>query len=183
MTNKELLQVISILMQYPSQENVQFIKNDLKEMMNESTFHEINQEVAEKLQDFIAFVDSKSIDDLQDQYVRTFDFNEKTNLYLTYSKLKEEKERGGRLVQLKQTYIKAGFVMDTEEMPDYFPLFVEFLTIAKEEVAMPLITQFEETIMNLKEELQALESPYTQLIEAYLSLTQNGLILFDREVE
>ena len=183
MTSKELLQVISILMQYPSQENVQFIQFDLEEIVNDEVGITYYPEVLQHLRDFKKKTSPYSLEDLQDLYVRTFDFSEKTNLYLTYSKLKEEKERGRRLVELKQAYIKAGFIMDTEEMPDYFPLFIEFITIANEEVANHLIRQFETTILVLKNELQAINSPYTKLIEAYIALTKNGSILLNREVE
>ena len=101
MENREIHQLISILLQYPEQD------------MIDTQFAEINSiandEIKLKLKTFIDYLKGQSLAKLTEDYVNTFDFNEKANLYLTYSKLKDEKERGNILVKLKEIYRDEGY--------------------------------------------------------------------------
>lgn len=160
MENNELLHLISILLQYPDEEIVNMSLDGLAEVKN--------QEVVTKIREFHSYLQVNSLDELTDSYVRTFDFSEKTNLYLTYSKLKDEKERGNILVKLKEIYRDEGFVLDSEELPDYFPLLLEFISVAKSDTVKSLVPQFIEPIEEIKDGLQSVNSPYTGLLEASL---------------
>lgn len=161
MENREVLQLTSVLLQYPNQEILEAPINEfLKEIKD--------KELAEKLNDFYSYLTATSLDELTENYVRTFDFNDKTNLYLTYSKLKEERERGAILVKLKGIYEDEGFEMSSDELPDYLPLFLEFLSIASDETIIGLSPQFIVTIKALRNELEEIKSPYAKLIDAAL---------------
>ncbi|MFV9510104.1 nitrate reductase molybdenum cofactor assembly chaperone [Tepidibacillus sp. LV47] len=170
MGNREILHLISILLQYPDPE---WFEADLERGINDLS--DLNPEIYEKLRSFFQFIRQTTIDKLQDLYVQTFDFNEKTNLYLTYSKMKEEKKRGVVLAELKQFYEQAGFIMETDELPDYFPLFLEFITVAKDEEIKKLLAAFLPAIETLKDELLAINSPYANLVEASLFILHQML--------
>lgn len=71
-------------------------------------------------QDFLNYLEKYDLDKLCSNYVDTFNFNEKTTLYLTYSKLGEERERGKALVDLKSQYEEAGYLEDSAELPVFF---------------------------------------------------------------
>ena len=159
MENKELLRLISRLLLYPQEEML---------TVNLSDYHFRNKETERRIMDFIAYLQSIPIAEQQKNYVNTFDFNEKTNLYLTYAKLKEEKDRGQVLLKLKQIYQNEGLLMESAELPDYLPLVLEFMAIAEEEISAQLFKQLQETIQTLRRELKAINSPYTGLIDSIL---------------
>jgi len=160
MENNEQLHLISILLQYPDQ--------DMVDMSLEELAGVENQEVVTRLKNFHSYLQTTHLDVLTESYVRTFDFSEKTNLYLTYSKLKDERERGNILVKLKEIYRDEGFILDAEELPDYLPLLLEFISIAKSETVKSLVPQFIEPIEEIQLGLQNINSPYTGLLEASL---------------
>ncbi|WP_339061962.1 nitrate reductase molybdenum cofactor assembly chaperone [Tepidibacillus marianensis] len=166
MGNRELLHLISILLQYPDSE--------WKEIDFESGIQDVaeqnSEEIYQKLKSFIQFIQQTPMDELKDYYVQTFDFNEKTNLYLSYSKMKEERERGVVLVELKRFYEQAGLILESDELPDYFPLFLEFITMAKDAEIAKVLPPFLPAVEKLRDELNVIQSPYTHLVDASLVL-------------
>src|SRR5690606_39630375 len=55
-----------------------------------------DDEIRFPLQQFIRYVTNTSYDELCENYVYTFDFYDKTTLYLTYSVFKDNRDRGPR---------------------------------------------------------------------------------------
>ena len=159
MGNKEFLQIISILLQYPHKK---LSDEQTEEVLVAAESKEFSREIAS----FLEYFNSFPLEELQEKYVQTFDFNEKANLYLTYSKLKEERERGQILVKLKGIYRDEGFVIDSDELPDYLPLFLEFVAIAKVDTVTQLIPQFISIMKELRNQLSAISSPYSDLLAA-----------------
>lgn len=161
MENREIFQFYSLLLQYPDQEWINpLFSEDVREMVDEGTYQKINP--------FVQYLEQHPLDELQENYVNTFDFNEKTNLYLSYAKLKDERERGQILVELKQLYQDEGFTLNSDELPDYLPLFLEFTAIAEEETAKKLLVQYLPAMEYLKKELTETNSVYAFVLEALL---------------
>lgn len=127
-----------------------------------------NPEVLKRMKQFSHYIEQHSIEELKENYVKTFDFDEKTNLYLTYSKMQDERERGKILVELKGFYENEGLIMKENELPDYMPLFVEFVSVADGEIVKKLINTLRSPISLLNEELVKINSPYANLVEACL---------------
>jgi len=167
MGNRELLHLISILLQYPEKE---WIDADLASEIEEVST--LNPEIYQKLSAFVTYVKQTNHAELRDVYVQTFDFNEKTNLYLSYAKLQEERERGIVLVELKQFYEKAGLLLESDELPDYLPLFLEFIAIADEKDIEELLPPFTPAIEKLRDELSEVSSPYVHLVNASLLILE-----------
>jgi nitrate reductase molybdenum cofactor assembly chaperone NarJ/NarW len=65
-------------------------------------------------------------DELRSRYVETFDFERRNSLYLTYHSYGDRRERGMALIALKQRYEASGLELETDELPDYLPLMLEF---------------------------------------------------------
>lgn len=65
--------------------------------------------------------------DLQEQYVATFDRRPAHSLHLFEHIHGESRDRGQAMVDLRDEYLRHGLVLDTRELPDYVPLFLEFL--------------------------------------------------------
>lgn len=71
------------------------------------------------------------LDQLQADYVTTFDSRRRTNLFLTYFAHGDTRKRGLALLRFKQTYLCSGFVLDADaatggELPDHLCVVLEY---------------------------------------------------------
>ncbi|MBB3190380.1 nitrate reductase molybdenum cofactor assembly chaperone [Halomonas cerina] len=70
--------------------------------------------------------------DLQAEYVALFDRGRATSLLLFEHVHGESRDRGQAMVDLMAEYRTAGFELDARELPDYLPLFLEYLSTRPE---------------------------------------------------
>jgi nitrate reductase delta subunit len=68
----------------------------------------------------------------QEHYTAVFDMRPQASLNLTYHLLGDREERGRALAGLLALYQQSGFEPAVNELPDYLPLMLEFLSIAPE---------------------------------------------------
>nr|WP_202111755.1 nitrate reductase molybdenum cofactor assembly chaperone [Saccharibacillus sp. WB 17] len=113
-----------------------------------------------------------SLDEIQEQYTETFDFQKDCALYMTYFKFEDAKERGQMLLRLKILYEMFGLEMPEGELPDYLPLMCEFLYAAewmKERKAPEnfrlIFGVLEDGTYHLLAALEQLDSPYRHLVQ------------------
>ncbi len=169
METQDLLKLISLLLQYPNEEIQSF---DWR-----SEFANINEpELFENLNAFGKYFHQTPLVQLQENYVHTFDFNDKTNLYLTYSKLGDEKERGQALAGLKQIYAFAGFELNSTELPDFLPLLLEFVSLSDMKTRTDLLRRFREAIEHTQQMLAEKESPYSNLLKGLLIIIDHFIL-------
>ncbi|MFY0989222.1 nitrate reductase molybdenum cofactor assembly chaperone [Halomonas sp. C05BenzN] len=70
--------------------------------------------------------------ELQAEYVALFDKGRATSLLLFEHVHGESRDRGQAMVDLMAEYQAAGFELDARELPDYLPLFLEYLSTRPE---------------------------------------------------
>ena len=58
--------------------------------------------------------------EFEDQYVRTFDFSQNTNMYLSTYELQGTGEQAEELVKFKAFFLENGYDLP-KEMPDFVP--------------------------------------------------------------
>lgn len=124
-----------------------------------------------------AFLDrAESTNELawQAGYVRTFDFDRKSNLYLTYARHGDERERAAALLELKGRYAAAGFQLESGELPDYLPLVLEFAAAAPWEAAEDILAGEAEAIRSIGLELKESGSPYADLFDRLQQLVSES---------
>ncbi|GBF11159.1 nitrate reductase molybdenum cofactor assembly chaperone [Tepidibacillus sp. HK-1] len=168
MENTQLLfKLCSLFLQYPEESWVR--SKDLNKIIQFLN----NGKEKESLKEFKNYLDHHHLEDLCERYVQTFDFNEKTALYLTYFQHKDQKERGPALLQLKDEYRKAGFYLESSELPDYLPVILEFLAIAPYRYWPNILYSQKENIEKLYKELANLQSPYQFVVGASLDHIQS----------
>ncbi|ANF97119.1 nitrate reductase molybdenum cofactor assembly chaperone [Paenibacillus bovis] len=113
-----------------------------------------------------------SMEQIQEMYTETFDFQKDCALYMTYFKFEEAKERGQMLAKLKILYEMFGLEMPEGELPDFLPLMCEFLYAAEwkhdpragENFKM-LLAILEDGTYHLVRALEKLNSPYYYLVK------------------
>lgn len=85
------------------------------------------------------------------------------------------------MVNLALTYRMNGFELNAAEMPDYLPLFLEFLSVIPEVHARRYLTDAIEIVEALRIRLEERDSTYAALMAALISLAQREAD--DAEVE
>lgn len=77
--------------------------------------------------------------DLQELYVDTFDYKEKSGLYLTAQELGDSRNRGMALIQLQKLIEELGFERIDNELADYIPMLLELVAAAPEHEQVTLL--------------------------------------------
>ncbi|MNC30481.1 Nitrate reductase-like protein NarX [compost metagenome] len=114
-----------------------------------------------------------SMEQLEEMYVQTFDFQKDSTLYMTYFKFEDSKERGQMLAKLKILYQMFGLDMPDHELSDFLPLMCEFIYAAEwrgneqaEKDFSVLIGVIEDGTYHLLKSLEKNNNPYYHLIKA-----------------
>lgn len=108
--------------------------------------------------------------DLQIRYVDTFDRGRARSLHLFEHVHGESRDRGQAMVELSRIYREHGFEIAVPELPDYVPLFLEFLSTLPPEEALGWLEEVGELLALLHARLLEHGSPYAVLLEPLLAL-------------
>jgi len=112
------------------------------------------------LQPLLAHLESSSLIDLQQQYVATFDRNPSHSLHLFEHIHGESRDRGQAMVDLMEEYKRHGLQMTGDDLPDFVPLFLEFLAQLDEVTSAPLLGDAVHVLAHIGRKLTANGSPY-----------------------
>ncbi|WP_100011453.1 nitrate reductase molybdenum cofactor assembly chaperone [Lentibacillus sediminis] len=159
----KVYQLLSFLMQYPDRQ----MKEALLEVKEEISRFE-HPEVKMKLERFIAISEDTELEEWIDYYIENFDFGRVTNLYVTYLKSGEQRERGLELLKLKKFYEASGFTVTDKELTDYLPLMLEFCGQVPAETIRELMQMNAKAILEIHEKLRETSNYYTLLFDALL---------------
>lgn len=108
--------------------------------------------------------------ELQESYVASFDRGRSLSLHLFEHIHGESRARGQAMVDLLDMYQSHGFEMNAHELPDYIPLFLEFLSQRPHAEAVDLLAETSAVLQVLAERLESRDSPYYVLFDAMLML-------------
>ena len=112
------------------------------------------------LRPLLAHLESSSLIDLQQQYVATFDRNPSHSLHLFEHIHGESRDRGQAMVDLMEEYKRHGLQMTGDDLPDFVPLFLEFLAQLDEQASAPLLGDAVHVLAHIGRKLTANGSPY-----------------------
>jgi nitrate reductase molybdenum cofactor assembly chaperone NarJ/NarW len=108
--------------------------------------------------------------ELQERYVDLFDKTRKLSLHLFEHVHGESRDRGQAMVDLAQLYEKGGLVLAANELPDYLPLFLEYLATRPLADAHALLADTSHILVALAERLEKRKAPYAAIFTALLSI-------------
>jgi len=124
----------------------------------------------------IAELGASDLIDTQERYVDLFDRGRATSLNLFEHVHGESRDRGQAMVDLKATYAQAGLVLSANELPDYLPVLLEFLSTQPEAVARDMLEDCAHIVRAIGDALAKRGSAYATIFAAILSLAgQRGL--------
>ncbi|MEJ2366224.1 MAG: nitrate reductase molybdenum cofactor assembly chaperone, partial [Deltaproteobacteria bacterium] len=162
---RSLLKVLSILLQYPEDEII-IALGELREVAQG-----ISQvEHRRRCMNFLHYLENNPLFRLQGNYTATFDFNPATSLNLTYHKWGDARERGNALLGFHQLYATAGYEITDRELPDYLPMFLEFLSIHYQECDFSFFGHYLVELKAISALLEESDSPYGPLFEIVLDI-------------
>jgi nitrate reductase delta subunit len=162
---RSLLKVLSILLQYPEDEIILSL-GELEEVVQE-----ISQvEHRKRCLNFLRYLKNSPLFRLQGDYTATFDFNPATSLNLTYHKWGDARERGNALLGFHHLYTTAGYDITSRELPDYLPMFLEFLSIHYQESDFSFLGQYWVELKTIGALLEESGSPYGALFEIVVDI-------------
>ena len=123
------------------------------------------------LQPLLAHLQATALIDLQQQYVMTFDRNPSQSLHLFEHIHGESRDRGQAMVDLLEEYSRHGLQMVGDDLPDYVPLFLEFLSQQQPAEAERLLGDAIHVLAYIGRKLRANGSPYACVFELLQILT------------
>ena len=108
--------------------------------------------------------------DLQERYVLLFDRTRSLSLHLFEHVHGESRDRGQAMIDLKSQYEQAGLLMSAAELPDFLPLFLEYLATRPLKEACETLGQPAHIFAALAERLRKRQSAYEAVFRALVVL-------------
>jgi nitrate reductase delta subunit len=108
--------------------------------------------------------------DAQARYVALFDHTRSLSLHLYEHSHGESRDRGQAMVNLLNYYRAKGFDLCACELPDFLPLFLEFLSTQPADEARALLAQAVEVVALLRARLEQRGAPYAVVFRAIETL-------------
>lgn len=107
----------------------------------------------------------------ESRYVDQFDRGRQTSLHLFEHVHGDSRDRGPALVDLMQTYERAGLQFDAQELPDHLPVVLEFASTQPPELAREFLGEMAHILNALFSALVAKGSPYASVVAAVLEVS------------
>ena len=132
-----------------------------------------------KLAPLLADLKAHELYDLQERYVELFDRTRRLSLHLFEHIHGESRDRGQAMVDLAAHYKRGGLNPSLNELPDYLPLFLEFLATRPFDEARGLLSETAHILSLLEERLAKRGSAYAAVFAAILSTVDEIAVLPD----
>ncbi len=165
-TRSLLLKVVAAALHYPGPE----LRAALPELRTAVAARCGALRGAAPVERFLSEVEPMELLRWQAEYVATFDRGRARSLYLFEHVHGESRARGAAMVELGRLYAAHGYRMDTRELPDYLPAFLEFLSLLDWEEAARWLEGAADVLDAIRARLAADASRYTLLFEALAEL-------------
>jgi len=108
--------------------------------------------------------------DVEAQYVELFDRGRATSLHLFEHVHGDSRDRGPAMIDLAQTYEKAGLFLAPDELPDYLPVVLQFVSTQPPKEARAFLAEMAHIFNAIFNALQQRNSAYASVLGALLEL-------------
>ena len=166
------LKVISHLLDYPTEELWEN-SNELIDALQEADELPVTQ--VAKLMAFIRTLTQQELLDAQSSYSELFDRGRARSLLLFEHVHGESRSRGQAMVDLLNQYQQAGITLNSRELPDYLPTYLEYLTLLPAKEGIEGLNNIAPILALLGQRLTQRGSDYHVLFDVLLCLSESGL--------
>jgi nitrate reductase delta subunit len=161
------LRVLARLLSYPDAE----LRSHLFAMRD--ALHTERAVTSGRLAELEVLMDTLSSGDPLDTeavYVQLFDCGRATSLHLFEHVHGDSRERGPAMIDLAQTYDKAGLYLAAGVLPDYLPVVLEFVSTQPPREARAFLSEMAHIFNAIFSALQQRQSAYASVLGALLEL-------------
>jgi len=166
------LRALAALLSYPTAELVAAAE-EIREAIDGDVILPMAERAA--LHQLIGGLASADLYDQQERYGLLFDRTRALSLHLFEHVHGESRDRGQAMVDLLKLYEESGYTPTTSELPDFLPLFLEYVSTRPPKAAVELLGQPANVIAALKERLVKRNSPYAAIMSALLAISKATL--------
>ncbi len=161
---------LSLLLMYPEIEVISAL-GEIKDVIKDEKL--LSAGILTKLDGFFDYLtnDQHDIYLLQSEYTKTFDRGRKNSLHLFEHIHGDSRFRGQAMIDLVENYHAKGLDMNSNELPDYLPLFLEYISLLDKSAMDEELGETVDILMMLKTSLEKIESPYAVIFDSILDLT------------
>lgn len=159
------LKAISLLLDYPDQALIDHLI-EIKAVTDAETSIQ-----KERLAALYQHLGQGDLYLLEENYVALFDRGRGTSLYLFEHVHGESRDRGQAMVDLLTMYGESGYDLSPGELPDYLPIFLEYLSQLDSAKAKQLLMEVTHLVRNIGENLAKRGSHYYLVCSALLEMS------------
>ncbi|WP_417704875.1 nitrate reductase molybdenum cofactor assembly chaperone [Rheinheimera aquimaris] len=171
----QILQLLSLLLDYPHQPMLDG-KDDLLSVVANAT---IDTDHKQQLIKFIQSRTAGALMDWQSEYDGLFERGRSLSLLIFEHIHGESRDRGQAMVNLLAQYREAGLDIGVKELPDYLPLYLEFLSTQGTQNAQIGLEEIAPVLAVLLCRLEQRQSDYAGIFSTLLSLSKAEVDLAD----
>ena len=153
---------LGILLWYPNEEWLSGAA-DVCDLIAQEAL--VSKEQLVNLRSLVAQLQESDMLDLQEEYVDTFDRVRSLSLHLFEHVHGDSRDRGQAMVDLAERYKELGFSLAASELPDYLPVFLEYLSMLPKEEALEELTNTVHILAALGKRLAERGSPYSLVLD------------------
>lgn len=161
------LKALSLLLTYPEKEILSAIP-EIQTAFDQS--EKIPSEDKKKIKKFLSYLSNTDLPTIQKTYVETFDIGRAASLNLFEHFLGDSRDRGASMTSLKSLYKEHGLKLQTNEMPDYLPVVLEFLSGLEWVDAVTWLESAAPHITKIDTALQKVRSPWNPVTSTLLHI-------------
>ena len=159
--------VLSALLAYPTAE-LQAAAAECRDAIAAERL--LPRAVRRDLDALIDEIATRDLYDLQERYVQLFDRTRSLSLHLFEHVHGESRDRGQAMIDLKAQYEQHGLSIGAAELPDFVPLFLEYLSTLPRAEACELLGQPVHIMAGLAARLRQRKSSYESVFRALVAL-------------
>ncbi|TGG92793.1 nitrate reductase molybdenum cofactor assembly chaperone [Natronospirillum operosum] len=167
--------LLSRCLDYPTQELLDHA-DELRDLLLDLP---VKAATRKGLDAFVDHVTGQRLIDWQTEYDGLFERGRSVSLHLFEHVHGESRDRGQAMVDLLNQYHEAGLELDEKELPDYLPLYLEFLSTQGENNLKAGLQEVAHILALVACRLEERESPYAPLFHALLEVSEATVPLAD----
>jgi len=157
---------LGVLLAYPTQTLLDALPDVFGLVVEENL---VPRAERDRLKTALHWMEKQDLIDLEEQYVDWFDRGRATSLHLFEHVHGESRDRGQAMVDLKSLYQAQGLHLAGNELPDYLPALLEYLSVIPREAGNELVADFAHILRSVGAQLEKRRSPYAAVIASVLA--------------
>lgn len=162
------LRTLAALLGYPSDELRAHV-DDMRGALDDEGA--LRRPVRRRLDPLLDRLERDAVIESQAVYTDLFDRSRALSLHLFEHVHGENRDRGQAMLDLAEQYMQSGLLLESQELPDYLPVFLEYASCLPPAEARETLGQPAHVLAALEERLRERDSDYAGIFAALLALS------------